>query len=184
MGAKRWSGKEGIQLQARLGFCVFKGSGKENHMGKLAGFRISIFCGCLNRSSKTGTSGFFVFDLCLLSSQEQAKEEKPVKLTHYYLTFVSVSPFVIEWDRDFSVKKGGMARLKGKIGSMAGSETPSPPKKKDLRTLLWTLYMSIEIAQLSPKFFDTRMLCDILYYFVSKDDSSYKICKANLVHLI
>ena len=43
MGTENRSGKREFQLREGAGFCVFKGSGCENHKGKVAGYSILIF---------------------------------------------------------------------------------------------------------------------------------------------
>ena len=61
-----------------------------------------------------------------------------VKLIRYHLTFVSMSSFMIGRDRDFDVKKGGMARLTGeKVVGLRGYENPieDPPKTLKMQTI-------------------------------------------------
>ena len=43
MGAENRSGKREFQMRAGAGFCVFNGSGCENHKRKVAGYGILIF---------------------------------------------------------------------------------------------------------------------------------------------
>ena len=43
MTAENRSGKREFQMRAGAGFCVFKGSGCENHKRKVAGYGILIF---------------------------------------------------------------------------------------------------------------------------------------------
>ena len=43
MGAENRSGKRKFHLRARVGFCVFEESGRENRKGKVAGYGILIF---------------------------------------------------------------------------------------------------------------------------------------------
>ena len=43
MGTENRSGKREFQLREGAGFCVFKGSGCENHKGKAAQYSILIF---------------------------------------------------------------------------------------------------------------------------------------------
>ena len=43
MGAENRSGKRAFQLTAGAGFCVIKGSGRENRKGKEEGYGIVIF---------------------------------------------------------------------------------------------------------------------------------------------